>query len=123
MEKAARDSANNSFYHYRYQKYKAGSFGCAGSFYILQISSFELVASDTGKGECPGFDWAKLTPNGYTIQGFEFDYIGVIIGPDLKYDPIKDCLVTNIDGNKDPMLKKRKTDLILICMSEIFIEF
>lgn len=60
------------------------------------------------------YEWA-YKPEGikqvgciYTVQGFEFDYIGVIIGPDLKYDPIKDCLVTNIDGNKDPMLKKKK---------------
>ena len=23
----------------------------------------------------------------YTAQGFEFDYVGVIIGPDLRWDP------------------------------------
>ncbi len=28
----------------------------------------------------------------YSIQGWETDYIGVIIGPDLKYDAEKDCL-------------------------------
>ena len=28
----------------------------------------------------------------FSIQGLEIDYIGVIIGPDLQYDPIKKCL-------------------------------
>jgi len=44
----------------------------------------------------------------YTAQGFEFDYIGVIVGPDLKYDPEKDRLITDIQGTKDPTLKKNK---------------
>ncbi len=38
----------------------------------------------------------------------EFDYIGVIIGPDLKYDPLHDRLTGNIEGTKDPMLKRGK---------------
>jgi len=42
----------------------------------------------------------------YTAQGFEFDYIGVIIGPDLKYDMEKDCLVGDISATKDPTLKR-----------------
>jgi DUF2075 family protein len=42
----------------------------------------------------------------YTAQGFEFDYIGVIIGPDLKYDSQKDCLIGNLEGTADPMLKR-----------------
>lgn len=42
----------------------------------------------------------------YTAQGFEFDYIGVIIGPDLKYDPERQCLITDIKETGDPMLKR-----------------
>ena len=66
----------------------------------------------------PGFvkwyEWA-YKPDGikqvgciYTAQGFEFDYIGVIIGPDLKYDKQKNCLAGNIEASKDPMLKRDK---------------
>lgn len=29
----------------------------------------------------------------FSIQGFEIDYIGVILGPDITYDAKKDCLV------------------------------
>lgn len=42
----------------------------------------------------------------YTAQGFEFDYIGVIIGPDLRYDTEQQCLITDIKEIKDPMLKR-----------------
>lgn len=42
----------------------------------------------------------------YTAQGFEFDYIGVIIGPDLQYCNSDNCLITNIKEIKDPMLKR-----------------
>jgi DUF2075 family protein len=42
----------------------------------------------------------------YTCQGFEFDYIGVIIGKDLQYDPKKQALKTDITKTCDPTLKK-----------------
>lgn len=58
--------------------------------------------------------WA-LEPEGinqvgcvFSIQGLELDYIGVIIGPDLTYDPVHDCLkavpgVThNMNAGDDP---------------------
>ncbi|MDP7506013.1 MAG: DUF2075 domain-containing protein, partial [Candidatus Woesearchaeota archaeon] len=44
----------------------------------------------------------------YTAQGFEFDYVGVIVGEDIKYDKEKDCLVGNREGTKDPILKRSK---------------
>jgi DUF2075 family protein len=60
------------------------------------------------------YEWA-YKPEGikqvgciYTAQGFEFDYIGVIVGPDLKYDKEKDCLVGNREGTRDPILKRSK---------------
>lgn len=36
----------------------------------------------------------------HSIQGWETDYIGVIIGPDLKYDKKHDCLCANPNGNQ-----------------------
>ncbi len=61
------------------------------------------------------YEWA-YKPEGikqvgciYTAQGFEFDYIGVIIGSDLKYDKQKDCLMASRDGNKDPYLKRKNS--------------
>lgn len=58
--------------------------------------------------------WA-LEPGGinqvgcvFSIQGLELDYIGVIIGPDLEYDPDNDCLravpgiTHNMKAGNDP---------------------
>ena len=68
------------------------------------------------KGYVKWYEWAYL-PEGikqvgciYTAQGFEFDYIGVIVGNDLKYDRERDCLVGNISATKDPTLKKGKAN-------------
>jgi DUF2075 family protein len=44
----------------------------------------------------------------YTAQGFEFEYIGVIIGPDLRYDPDTDSLVGDPTRTCDPTLKRDK---------------
>lgn len=64
------------------------------------------------KGYVKWYEWA-YKPEGikqvgciYTVQGFEFDYIGVIIGPDLRYDTEQQCLITDIKEIKDPMLKR-----------------
>ena len=35
----------------------------------------------------------------FSIQGFEIDYIGVILGPDIKYDEENDCLVGVMGNN------------------------
>jgi hypothetical protein len=42
----------------------------------------------------------------YTAQGFEFDYIGVIIGNDLSVDITSGKLSADITATKDPMLKR-----------------
>jgi len=42
----------------------------------------------------------------YTVQGFEYDYIGVIIGDDLVFDPATSALTANIKATCDPTLKK-----------------
>lgn len=56
----------------------------------------------------------------YTIQGFDLNYVGVVLGPSVTYDETKDCLVidTNlykdtgayagIDGVKDVELAKEQ---------------
>lgn len=85
----------------------------------VQIGNFSLPWETHGeikppKGYVKWYEWAyksegiKQVGCIYTAQGFEFDYIGVIVGPDLKYDSEKDCLITNIEGTKDPTLKKKK---------------
>ena len=42
----------------------------------------------------------------YTAQGFEFEYIGVIIGDDFRYDPAQDRLVGNMAATQDPTLRR-----------------
>lgn len=42
----------------------------------------------------------------YTAQGFEFDYIGVIVGDDLVCDSSGDQLVGNISASCDPTLRR-----------------
>jgi hypothetical protein len=85
----------------------------------VKIGNFEMPWETHGnikppEGYVMWYEWA-YKPEGvkqvgciYTAQGFEFDYIGVIVGPDLKYDKKNDCLVGNIEGTKDPMLKRDK---------------
>ena len=58
------------------------------------------------------FEWA-YKPLGfeqvgciYTAQGFEFDYAGVIIGPDLKYSELLGEVVTDKSECKDPVLRR-----------------
>jgi len=63
------------------------------------------------------YEWA-YRPEGfkqvgciYTAQGFEFDYIGVIIGDDLCYDRDKDSLAADITATKDPTLKRGQENI------------
>lgn len=66
------------------------------------------------KGYAKWYEWA-YKPEGikqvgciYTAQGFEFDYIGVIIGDDLVYNQKTDRLEGNIAATADPMLRRNK---------------
>jgi len=66
------------------------------------------------KGYVQWYEWA-YKPEGikqvgciYTAQGFEFDYIGVIVGKDLRYDKDTGVLYTDITATKDPTLKRSK---------------
>ncbi len=86
----------------------------------IKIGDFEMPwethskISKPPKGYVRWYEWA-YRPDGfkqvgciYTAQGFEFDYIGVIIGDDLKYDPQGDRLTADLSATKDPTLKRGK---------------
>ena len=90
----------------------------------VHIGDFAMPweTKDTINNVPPGYvkwyEWA-YKPEGikqvgciYTAQGFEFDYIGVIIGPDLYYDSSSKQIKTKITASKDPVLKRsgEKTD-------------
>lgn len=67
------------------------------------------------KGYCQWFQWA-FRPEGvkqcgciYTAQGFEFDYVGVIVGPDLKMGEYGK-LETDRSATKDPTLNRGDAD-------------
>ncbi len=87
----------------------------------VKIGNFEMpwethVEIRPPEGYVKWYEWA-YKPEGikqvgciYTAQGFEFDYIGVIVGPDLKYDEKKGGLVVNREGNKDPYLKRKNSN-------------
>lgn len=64
------------------------------------------------KGYVRQYEWA-YRPEGikqvgciYTAQGFEFDYIGVIIGNDLCVDGKTGKISADISATKDSMLKR-----------------
>ena len=58
------------------------------------------------------YEWA-YKPEGikqvgciYTAQGFEFDYIGVIVGPDIYYNNYTGRVETDVKKSEDPVLKR-----------------
>jgi len=71
VDREVKDPINDVAYHYRYQKFKAGDYGCKNSFYILQIAGFELSSENNGRGECPELNWVESATNGYTVQDFD----------------------------------------------------
>ncbi|MEU7932436.1 DUF2075 domain-containing protein [Micromonospora echinofusca] len=71
------------------------------------------VKSDRSVGEAPGSAFWATDPNGfgqvgcvYTAQGFEYEWSGVIIGPDLVARDGQ--LVTRRSESKDPAFRSRK---------------
>ncbi|AWK52764.1 peptidase S24 [Clostridium beijerinckii] len=53
----------------------------------------------------------------YTVQGFEFDYVGVIFGNDLLYD---EGWQVNKDNSYDPMLKKSSDEEFMKSLKNIY---
>jgi uncharacterized protein len=85
----------------------------------VKIGLFEMPWETHGKVNPPNgypkwYEWAykeggiKQVGCIYTAQGFEFDYIGVIVGPDMKYDMLTDSLVGDVTQTKDAVLKRKK---------------
>jgi len=82
------------------------------------IENFKMTweAKNEATNLAPGVVKANIwayDPNGvtqcgsiYTIQGFEFDYVGVIIGKDLKYDINKKEFVGVKSGSADSAAKR-----------------
>jgi DUF2075 family protein len=70
----------------------------------------------------PSNFWAS-NPNGinqvgcvYTAQGFEFDYVGVIVGRDLRWDPASSDWIGDPSESQDSIVKrsgKQFTELIM----------
>lgn len=85
----------------------------------VQVGNFAMPWETHGNitpptGYVKWYEWA-YKPEGikqvgciYTVQGFEFDYIGVIVGEDLQYDKENDCLTTDVSKTCDPTLKRNK---------------
>lgn len=48
----------------------------------------------------------------YTAQGFEFDYIGVIFGKDLRYDPKSGTWVGDPSVSEDSIVKRAKGNFV-----------
>jgi DUF2075 family protein len=46
----------------------------------------------------------------YTAQGFEFDYVGVIVGPDLVYRPMDGGWVGQRDQSHDRFVRRGVTE-------------
>ena len=66
------------------------------------------------EGYVKWYEWA-YRPEGfkqvgciYTAQGFEFDYVGVIIGDDLAFNAESNRLVGNIEATRDPTLRRSR---------------
>jgi DUF2075 family protein len=83
----------------------------------VQVGSWSRpwnVKSDRSVGEAPGSPFWATDPNGfsqvgcvYTAQGFEYEWSGVIIGPDLVARDGR--LATDRSACKDPNFRSRMT--------------
>jgi DUF2075 family protein len=82
--------------------------------------------SGWGSGRCPGTQGTPGIPKSdfwasakegidqvgcvYTAQGFEFDYVGVIVGPDLVYRPMDGGWVGQRDQSHDRVVRRGVTE-------------
>jgi len=56
----------------------------------------------------------------YTIQGFEFEYVGVIFGKDLVYNPEKKGWESYPENSSDPMVKRAKDEAFTNYLKNIY---
>lgn len=85
---------------------------CIGDFAMPWETSDKVPYPQLTKKYPKWYEWA-YKPLGieqvgciYTAQGFEFDYAGVIIGDDLKYDKATGKIITDKSACKDPVLRR-----------------
>lgn len=48
----------------------------------------------------------------YTVQGFEFDYIGVVFGKDLAYDSVRKTWIARPENSSDSAAKRDKENFV-----------
>ena len=89
------------------------------------IGDFQMTweAKNEATNLKPGIPKAALwayDPNGvdqvgsiYTIQGFEFDYVGVIFAKDLCYDPVKKEWIAKPENSCDKVVKRARQEEFL----------
>jgi len=53
----------------------------------------------------------------YTAQGFEFDYVGVIFGQDLRWDPDGNAWVGDRQRSHDSMVRRSGEDFVRLAMN------
>lgn len=87
--------------------------------HFIEIDDFKLPWNNTNnkiswaENECTIDEVGSI----YTIQGFDLNYVGVILGPSVKYDVIKGEIYIDIDKYKDkkafavPSTFKHKNDI------------
>jgi DUF2075 family protein/predicted GIY-YIG superfamily endonuclease len=59
----------------------------------------------------------------HTVQGYDLNYAGVIIGPDLSYDPVSECLIFNRESYFDTKGKENNPRLGITYSDEDLLEF
>ncbi|WP_419537135.1 DNA/RNA helicase domain-containing protein [Endozoicomonas sp.] len=72
----------------------------------IKVGSFQKFWNINGRNwalNAKGLDEAGCI---YTAQGFEFDYVGIIFGADLRYDPINKYWVGDSSKNFDNPVKR-----------------
>ncbi|GEL15397.1 hypothetical protein IV80_GL000431 [Pediococcus cellicola] len=47
----------------------------------------------------------------YTVQGFDLNYVGVILGPPIEYDPLTEGVTVNLSKVTDSEIFKKRADL------------
>jgi DUF2075 family protein len=88
------------------------------------IGDFRMTweAKNEARKLAPGIPRAALwayDPNGvnqmgsiYTVQGFEFEYVGVIFGNDLVYEPSFDSWIAKPENSADHVVKRDKKQFL-----------
>jgi len=56
----------------------------------------------------------------YTIQGFEFDYVGIIFAKDLTYNPTNKKWVSHKEESSDSMIKKAKGEELTKYLKNVY---